>query len=269
MNHIDQIKEAAHYISNLIKGQPETGIILGSGLGGLVHHIEEQVKIPYAHIPHFPVSTVEGHSGELIFGKLSAKPVLIMNGRFHYYEDYSMQQVIFPLRVMRLLGVSNLVVTNAAGGLNADYEAGDLMLIEDFISLLPDNPLRGKNLDEFGPRFPDMSEPVDPDWKARALAVARDHGLDLKTGVYLGVTGPSLETKAEIRMFRMLGGDAVGMSTVPELIVANQMGMKVIAFSVITNESIPKVAKTFSHHDVVAMANMAGEKLVRLVKEIV
>jgi purine-nucleoside phosphorylase len=269
MNHIDQIKEAAHYISNLIKGQPETGIILGSGLGGLVHHIEEQVKIPYAHIPHFPVSTVEGHSGELIFGKLSSKPVLIMNGRFHYYEDYSMQQVIFPLRVMRFLGVSNLVVTNAAGGLNADYEAGDLMLIEDFISLLPDNPLRGKNLDEFGPRFPDMSEPVDPDWKARALAVARDQGLDLKTGVYLGVTGPSLETKAEIRMFRMLGGDAVGMSTVPELIVANQMGMKVIAFSVITNESIPKVAKTFSHHDVVAMANMAGEKLVRLVKEIV
>jgi purine-nucleoside phosphorylase len=266
---IAQIREAAEYVQAKSNTKPKLGIILGSGLGGLVKEIQDQERIPYHEIPHFPVSTVEGHRGELILGSLAGQSTIVMNGRFHYYEDYSLEQVVFPLRVMRLLGVERLIVTNAAGGLNPDYTAGDLMLIDDFISLLPDNPLRGKNLDEFGPRFPDMSEPIDPDWRKRALEVAKSQGLHLQKGVYIGVTGPSLETKAEIRMFRILGGDAVGMSTVSELIVAHQMGMKVIAFSVITNESIPKVAKTFSHQDVVAMANQAGEKLVRLVKGIV
>lgn len=268
-NQIEKIKQAADYVQGRSETKVGLGIILGSGLGGLVNEIQDQVRISYHDIPHFPISTVEGHRGELILGSLNGQSVIVMNGRFHYYEDYSMEQVVFPLRVMRLLGVERLIVTNAAGGLNPDYTAGDLMLIEDFISLLPDNPLRGKNIDQFGPRFPDMSEPIDPEWKKRVLEVADSQGVHLQKGVYIGVTGPSLETKAEIRMFRILGGDAVGMSTVPELIVAHQMGMKVIAFSVITNESIPKIAKTFSHQDVVAMANQAGEKLVRLVKGIV
>nr|WP_130277456.1 purine-nucleoside phosphorylase [Cecembia calidifontis] len=263
------LKEAAEYLRDKISFAPETGIILGSGLGGLVKEIQVLHRIPYCQIPGFPVSTVEGHSGELVFGYLEGKKVVAMNGRFHYYEGYSMEKVIFPLRVLRLLGVQRLIVTNAAGGLNPDFGAGDIMLIEDFISLLPDNPLRGRNLDEFGPRFPDMSEPMDPSWSQMAVEVAQNWDLPLRKGVYVGVQGPKLETKSEIRYMRIIGADAVGMSTVPEIIAACQMGMKVIAFSVITNESIPKVAKEFTHEEVVAVANQAGEKLVRLVKGII
>ena len=247
---------------------PKTCIILGSGLGGLVNELEKQIRIPYSQIPQFPVSTVEGHSGELIFGYLNQVPVLVMSGRFHYYEGYSMKEVVFPIQVMKLLGIDRLIVTNAAGGLNPEFEAGDLMLIEDIISLLPDNPLRGKNDSVLGPRFPDMSEPFDMDWMEKAKSLSKELSINLKTGVYVGVQGPKLETKAEIRYLRIIGGDAVGMSTVPEIITAHHMGMKVIAFSVITNESIPKIAKEFTHEEVVSVANRAGEKLVRLVKGI-
>lgn len=263
------LKEAAQYLKDKVSFVPETGIVLGSGLGGLTKEIQILHRIPYAQIPGFPVSTVEGHSGELVFGYLEGKNVVAMNGRFHYYEGYTMEKVVFPLRVLRLLGVERLIVTNAAGGLNPDFEAGDIMLIEDIISLLPDNPLRGKNPDEFGPRFPDMSEPLDLAWSQKALELAQSWNMPLRKGVYVGVQGPKLETKSEIRYMRIIGADAVGMSTVPEIIAAHHMGMQVIAFSVITNESIPKVAKEFTHEEVVAVANQAGEKLVRLVKGVI
>ena len=233
-----------------------------------MNELEKQIRIPYSQIPQFPVSTVEGHSGELIFGYLNQVPVLVMSGRFHYYEGYSMKEVVFPIQVMKLLGIDRLIVTNAAGGLNPEFEAGDLMLIEDIINLLPDNPLRGKNESALGPRFPDMSEPFDMEWVEKAKSLSKELSINLKTGVYVGVQGPKLETKAEIRYLRVIGGDAVGMSTVPEIITAHHMGMKVIAFSVITNESIPKIAKEFTHEEVVSVANRAGEKLVRLVKGI-
>lgn len=248
---------------------PDLGIILGSGLGGLVNELEKPIRIPYGQIPQFPISTVEGHGGELILGYLNKVPVLVMSGRFHYYEGYSMKEVVFPVQVMKSLGIERLIVTNAAGGLNPDFEAGDLMLIEDIISLLPDNPLKGNNDNKLGPRFPDMSEPFDLDWVEKAKSLSKELSINLKTGVYVGVQGPKLETKAEIHYLRIIGGDAVGMSTVPEIITAHHMGMKVIAFSVITNESIPKIAKEFTHEEVVFVANRAGEKLIRLVKAIV
>lgn len=263
------LQEAAQYLKNNVSLMPETGIILGSGLGGLTKEIQILHKIPYDQIPGFPISTVEGHSGELVFGNLEGKKIVAMNGRFHYYEGYSMEKVIFPLRVLRLLGVERMIVTNAAGGLNPDFEAGDIMLIEDIISLLPDNPLRGSNEEHLGPRFPDMSAPFDQAWMERVNHVVDQLGFDLKKGVYVGVQGPKLETKAEIRYLRIIGGDAVGMSTVPEVIVAQHMGMKLLAFSVITNECIPKVAKEFTHEEVVAVANQAGENLVRLVKGVI
>lgn len=263
------MKDTVNFIKEYLPVIPEVGIILGSGLGGLVNELENQVIIPYEEIPDFPVSTVEGHSGRLIFGYLSKLPVLVMSGRFHYYEGYAMSEVVFPIRVMKKLGIDHLIVTNAAGGLNPDFEAGDLMLIEDIISLLPDNPLRGKNDYTLGPRFPDMSEPFERIWMEKAKFLSKELGIMLKTGVYVGVQGPKLETKAEIRYMRIIGGDAVGMSTVPEIIAAHHTGMKVIAFSVITNESIPKIAKEFSHEEVVAVANLAGEKLVKLVRRIV
>jgi purine-nucleoside phosphorylase len=262
------VQDTLKFIKEYLPLIPEVGIILGSGLGGLVNELEKQIRIPYSQIPRFPVSTVEGHHGELIFGYLNQVPVLVMSGRFHYYEGYDMKEVIFPIRVMKLLGIDRLIVTNAAGGLNPEFEAGDLMLIEDIISLLPDNPLRGYNDGALGPRFPDMSEPFHMEWVEKAMSYSKELSVNLKTGVYVGVQGPKLETKAEIRYLRIIGGDAVGMSTVPEIITAHHMGMKVIAFSVITNESIPKIAKEFTHEEVVAVANLAGEKLLMLVKGI-
>jgi purine-nucleoside phosphorylase len=263
------VQQTVSFLKGKFPVTPSLGIILGSGLGGLVDQLDKQIRIPYRQIPQFPISTVEGHSGELIFGYLNKVPVLAMSGRFHYYEGYSMREVVFPIQVMKLLGIERLIVTNAAGGLNSEFEAGDLMLIEDIISLLPDNPLRGNNNGTLGPRFPDMSEPFDMDWVQQAKSISKELSINLKTGVYIGVQGPKLETKAEIRYMRVIGGDAVGMSTVPEIIAAHHMGMKVIAFSVITNESIPKVKKEFTHEEVVSVANRAGEKLVGLVKAIV
>jgi purine-nucleoside phosphorylase len=265
------IKEqaAVDFLKSRISEFPETAIILGSGLGGLVDEIDIVKRIPYSEIPHFPVVTVEGHDGDLIFGDLEGVAVLAMNGRFHYYEGYDMADVVFPMRVMKLMGIKRLVITNAAGGLNEDFEVGDLMLIEDMISLLPENPLRGKNNEVFGSRFPDMSEPFDLNWIEKTKSEAMRLGVKLKTGTYIGLQGPKLETKAEIRYCRIIGGDAVGMSTVPEVIAANHMGMKVLGISVITNESIPKIAKEFTHSEVVAVANQAGKKLVELVKAVV
>lgn len=266
---LQQCRESAAFISKRIDGVPKVGIILGSGLGGLVEDIECPIIIPYAEIPHFPVSTVEGHKGELIFGFLKRFPVIAMVGRFHYYEGYDMAEVVFPIRAMKFLGIEKLIVTNAAGGLNPDFEAGDLMLIDDIISRLPGNPLRGINEEAFGPRFPDMSEPFDEHWKERTLSTAKKLGIVLKRGTYLGVTGPMLETKAEIGFMRLIGGDAVGMSTVPEVITASHLGLKVLGISVITNESIPKVAKEFTHADVVDVAQRSGKKLVFLINNIV
>jgi purine-nucleoside phosphorylase len=264
------IKEqaAVDFLQSQVTEFPETAIILGSGLGGLVDEIDIKKRISYSTIPNFPLVTVEGHGGDLIFGDLEGVAVLAMNGRFHYYEGYDMADVVFPLRVMKLIGIKRLIVTNAAGGLNEDFEVGDLMLIEDIISLFPENPLRGKNNEEFGPRFPDMSEPFDLNWIEKTKTEATKLGIELKTGTYIGLQGPKLETKAEIRYCRIIGGDAVGMSTVPEVIAANHMGIKVLGISVITNESIPKVAKEFTHAEVVSVANQAGKRLVELVKNI-
>lgn len=268
MEKQEKIDAAVIHLKKQISRIPETGIILGSGLGLLVDEINNPVVIPYHEIPFFPTSTVAGHKGELIFGKLSGKAIMVMNGRFHYYEGYEMEEVIFPLRVFNKLGGTRLLVTNAAGGLNPDFNAGDLMLIEDIINLYPANPLRGYNDETLGPRFPDMSEPFDPLWTEKSIQKAKALGLDLKQGVYVGLTGPSLETKAEVHYLRCIGGDAVGMSTVPEVIAAQHMRMKTLAFSVITNESIPKVKKEFTHEDVVQVANQAGKKLMSLIKEI-
>lgn len=266
---LQHCRQSAEFIKKRIGGTPKVGIILGSGLGGLVDNIEEKRIVPYSKIPHFPVSTVEGHKSELIYGLLKGSAVIAMAGRFHYYEGYDMEAVVFPIRVMKLLGVEKLIVTNAAGGLNPDFEVGDLMLIEDIISRFPDNPLRGVNEEEFGPRFPDMSEPFDREWMDQTQSKAKELGIILKAGTYLGVTGPVLETRAEVKFMRLIGGDAVGMSTVPEVIAANHLGLKVLGISVITNESIPKVAKEFTHTDVVDVAQRSGKKLVVLVKEIV
>lgn len=265
---MEKVRVAVDFLISNVSSMPKTAIVLGSGLGGLVDEIEILKRMPYSQIPHFPVSTVEGHDGELIFGLLNKISVLAMSGRFHYYEGYDMADVVFPLGVMKLIGIERLIVTNAAGGLNEEFEAGDLMLIEDMISLLPDNPLRGKNRTELGPRFPDMSEPFDLSWKEKTKSEAVRLGINLKTGTYIGLQGPKLETKAEIRYCRIIGGDAVGMSTVPEVISANHMGIKVLGISVITNESIPKVAKEFTHAKVVAVANQAGKELVELVKAV-
>lgn len=268
MKSISQIKEAAAFVSERINLAPSTGIILGSGLGGLVGSLRDSMSIRYADIPHFPVSTVVGHRGELIVGELNRVLVWVLNGRFHYYEGYDLDDVVFPLRVLRALGLERIIITNAAGGLNPSFEAGDIMLIEDIISLMPANPLRGRNLDEFGPRFPDMSEPFCLDWVQKALQEAESQGIHLRKGTYIGLTGPKLETKAEINYCRLIGGDAVGMSTVSEVIAANYMRIKVLGFSVITNESIPKVKKEFTHEEVVEVANKAGATLARLIKRV-
>lgn len=232
---LQTIKETAQFIRAKVSDIPKTAIILGTGLGELVSHIEITEEIPYSEIPNFPVSTVEGHSGKLIFGKLGNKRVMAMQGRFHFYEGYDMKQVTFPVRVMKELGISTLFVSNAAGGMNPDFKIGDIMIINDHINLFPENPLRGKNYNELGPRFPEMSEPYSQRLIADALKVADEAGIKVHQGVYVGTQGPTFETPAEYRYFRRIGGDAVGMSTVPEVIVARHAGIEVFAISVITD----------------------------------
>lgn len=264
-----QIQEASNFLKSKCDLVPEVGIILGTGLGALVNDIEIQEIIPYEKIPHFPVSTVETHSGKLIFGKLSGKPVVVMQGRFHYYEGYNMKEVTFPVRVMKLLGIKYLFVSNAAGGLDPEYETSDLMVINDHINLQYENPLTGPNLDDFGVRFPDMSEPYDLELISLAHEISNAHQINIKEGVYVSVPGPNLETKAEYKYLRIIGADAVGMSTVPEVIVARQMEIPVFAVSVITDLCSPGKVKKITIQEVIAAAAKAEPNLTKLIKELV
>ena len=266
---INKINETLSVIKkNTDKNYP-IGIILGTGLGGLVNEIEIEHQIDYADLPHFPLSTVESHHGKLIFGKIGDKNVVAMQGRFHFYEGYSMQQITYPVRVMKFLGVKTLLVSNACGGMNPIYRRGDVMLMADHINLLGDNPLIGKNEDELGPRFPDMSEPYSEDLMKIAEDVALENKIKLQKGVYVAVPGPNLETKAEYRFLRAIGADVVGMSTIPENIVANHMGMKVLGISIITDECFPDNLKPVNVEEIISTAMKAEPKMTLIMKEVI
>ncbi len=269
MFDMNKILEAKRFIESKIKEVPQIGLILGSGLGVLADEITEPVKIPYGEIPHFPVSTVEGHAGMFVFGKLSGKTVVAMQGRFHYYEGYSQQQTTFPVRVMQALGVETLLITNAAGGINTSFKPGDLMILTDHLNFSGNNPLIGKNLDELGPRFPDMSEVYSRKLVTSIENTALKLGIPLRKGVYVIMSGPSYETPAEIRMLRTLGADAVGMSTVPEAIVANHCGMQVAGISCITNMAAGILDQPLNHQEVMETAEMVRVRFIELVKGIV
>jgi purine-nucleoside phosphorylase len=266
---LNKIKEAVTFIKSRYNIQPEAGIVLGSGLGSFTAEMKVESEIPYSEIPHFPVSTVKGHSGKLIFGELGGKKVVAMAGRFHYYEGYSTQEVVFPIRVMKYLGIKNLLISNAAGGTNTSFKVGDLMIINDHISILTMNPLIGENLEELGTRFPDMSEPYKKNIIEKAAAIAKKAGYPLKYGVYVGVTGPTFETRAEYKMLHLLGADAVGMSTVQEVIAAVHMGLPVFAMSVITDIGIREEENTITHEEVLQAAKDAEPKLTHIFKELV
>ncbi len=267
----ERIKTAAEYVGAKLGGRvPVTGIVLGSGLGRLADRISDRIVIPYHDIPGFPVSTAIGHKGNLIAGELGGKFVIAMQGRFHYYEGYPMELVTLPIRVMKVLGIRYLFVSNAAGGVNYDFKVGDLMVIRDHINLLP-NPLIGKNLDDFGPRFPDMTRPYDLDLIRKAETIAYELHIDLKKGVYVGGTGPSYETPAEYRYFRLIGGDAVGMSTIPEVIVARHSSIPVFGMSVITNEAHDDYSDDYVNdgEDVVRAADAAAERMSMLFERLI
>lgn len=266
---LETIRQTAEFLRSRVSDMPDTAIILGTGLGNLVDHISEKQFIPYHEIPNFPVSTVEGHSGNLIFGTLGGKRVMAMQGRFHYYEGYDMKQVTFPVRVMQALGIRTLFVSNAAGGMNKEFRVGDVMVITDHINLFPENPLRGKNYNELGPRFPAMTEAYSKDLVALADNIAQEKGLRLMHGVYVGTPGPTFETPAEYEYFRVIGGDAVGMSTVPEVIVANHAGMRVFGISVITDLGGKDITEVPSHEEVQKAAVKAQPTVVELIKEMV
>lgn len=266
---LEKIKATALYIKERIQASPEIGIILGTGLGGLVNEIEIIDSIPYNEIPNFPVSTVEGHAGRLIYGKLGDKKVLAMQGRFHYYEGYDMKEVTFPVRVLKYMGITNLFVSNASGGLNPDWHVGEIVVINDHINFFPDHPLRGKNNEEMGPRFPDMSKCYDKRLRNKAKLIALEHGIDIKEGVYVGVSGPTFETPAEYKMFRILGADVVGMSTVPEVIVAVHMGLTVFGISIVTDSGVPGEIVEISHEEVQEVAMKAEPKMTLIMKELI
>ncbi|WP_289684456.1 purine-nucleoside phosphorylase [Paramuribaculum intestinale] len=266
---IEKIKQTADYIRSKAGNVPETAIILGTGLGALVDHITEKKYIPYTEIPNFPVSTVEGHSGNLIFGRLGNRQVIAMQGRFHYYEGYDMKEVTFPVRVMKQLGVKTLFVSNAAGGMNKEFRVGDIMIITDHINLFPENPLRGKNYEELGPRFPAMTEAYDKRLVAAAEDIAAKKGIRVMKGVYVGTQGPTFETPAEYEYFRIIGGDAVGMSTVPEVIVANHAGMKVFGVSVITDLGGKDVTDVPTHEEVQKAAEAAQPYMMEIMRELI
>lgn len=265
----EKVNEAAQYILKQSGKNPELGLILGSGLGVLADEIDNPTVIPYSSIPHFPVSTVEGHAGQLVIGTLGGKTVAAMQGRFHYYEGYSMQEVTFPVRVMKAMGITHVLVTNAAGGVNVDFKPGDLMLISDHINYMGAHPLIGPNHSEFGPRFPDMSNAYSKDLIAMAEDVAASLNVKVQKGVYVGFSGPTYETPAEVRMARILGGDAVGMSTVPEVIVAAHGGMKVLGISCITNMAAGILDQPLSHDEVIETTEMVKSTFLSLVKKIV
>ncbi len=266
---LEKINEAANYIRSRGVEQPQVGIILGTGLGSLARNVEVEKSIDYEEIPHFPVSTVESHSGKLLFGSLGGKKVLVMSGRFHFYEGYSLQEVTFPVRVMKVLGINTLLVSNAAGAINLNMPKASLMIIDDHINMLPGNPLVGKNLDELGPRFPDMSRPYDPKLIAQMEKIASEKGMSVSKGVYVAWIGPSLETRAEYRFIKVMGADAVGMSTVPEVIVANHMGMRVAAVSVITDHCDPDHLEPANIEDIIRNAMRAEKDLVQLFQSLI
>lgn len=266
---LKKIYDTVAYISKKTDFRPEVGVVLGSGLGSFISEIEEEISINYVDIPNFPVSTVEGHTGKLIFGYVSGKKVVAMAGRFHYYEGYDTEQVVFPIRVMKFLGIKTLLLSNASGSTNDHFKVGDIMAITDQISLFAPNPLIGKNEDDLGPRFPDMSEPFSKELIAKAKKIAADNHIDLQEGVYTGVTGPSFETRAEYKMLGLLGSDAVGMSTVQEVIAANHMGLPVFGLSIITDVGIREEENQISHEEVLLFAKNAEPKMSLIFKELI
>lgn len=266
---LNQVQETVAFLQKQYSHAPQVGIVLGSGLGNFASQIQVEKEVPYGDIPHFPVSTVQGHSGKLIFGKLNGKTVVAMAGRFHYYEGYSPDAVVYPVRVMKLLGIQTLLLSNAAGAVNADFKVGDIMIINDHISFFTPNPLVGKNVEEWGPRFPDMSEPYKRSLIKKAKEIAGKNGIDIKEGVYVGVTGPTFETRAEYKLIQVVGGDVVGMSTVQECIVANHMSLPVFAVSIITDLGIREEDNVITHEEVLQAAKEAEPKLALLFKELV
>jgi purine-nucleoside phosphorylase len=264
-----KINESVAFLKSKIDKEYKHGIILGSGLGNLTTQIEIYQQIPYGDIPHFPTSTVQGHKGSLIFGKLGGKNIVAMSGRFHYYEGYSMQEVVFPIRVMKFLGVETLLISNASGGMNADFEVGDLMIITDHIYLQPEHPLRGPNDETMGPRFPNMNRAYNPDFISIAKAIATSNNIKVHTGVYVGVQGPTFETPAEYKLYHVMGGDAVGMSTTPEVVVARHLNMEVFAISVISDIGYPfENADEVSHAFVLEKATAAEPKMTKIIVDL-
>ncbi len=266
---LKKIRETSTFIQAATGLKVDAGIILGTGLGGLVNEIEIIKSLNYIDIPNFPVSTVEGHQGKLIFGRLGGRNIVAMQGRFHFYEGYDLQTVTFPVRVMKEMGINTLFVSNASGGLNPEFKVGDLMMIVDHINMLGANPLMGPNINELGPRFPDMSQAYDPNLIALARTIAMKNHIDLKEGVYVGVSGPTFETPAEYKMFRVIGGDAIGMSTVPEVIVARHMGMQVFGISIITDSGVPGEIVEISHQEVQQVARLAEPKMSLIIRELI
>ena len=265
----DKIQDACERIRGEFDKTPKVGIILGTGLGDIVDQLEVEATIEYGDIPHFPTSTATSHRGRLVCGQLAGVPVVAMEGRFHLYEGYPLKQITLPVRVFKELGVELLIVSNACGGLNPYFQAGDIMVIEDHINLLGDSPLCGSNLDEFGPRFPNMVRPYDPDMAARALEIAKEDGTRIHVGVYIGVKGPNLETRAEYRYLRIIGGDVVGMSTVPEVIVARHMGLKTFAISVVTDIGDPDDLAEVTLDEMIEIAGVAEPKLTRIFAQLI
>ena len=260
-----EIKACADFLAEKGFVNPEIGVILGTGLGAFVNEVQIEASLEYCDIPNFPVSTVEFHSGKLHYGSVNGKKVIVMQGRFHYYEGYTMDQIVFPIRVMKVLGIKQLLVSNAAGAVNPGFKKGELMLLDDHINLLPENPLRGAKIDELGPRFPDMSEPYSATMNSALEKAANDLDIPLHTGVYVSVTGPNLETRAEYRYLRIIGADAVGMSTVPEIIAAVHMGLPTAAISVLTDECDPDNLKAVDINEIIAIAGATEKVLIQLV----
>lgn len=269
MNLKERIQETRDFILSSTSVRPSVGIVLGTGLGDLANYVEVETRLDYKEIPHFPYSTAPGHKGELLLGSLEGKQVVVMEGRFHYYEGWSLEQITYPIRIMKAIGVEALIISNAAGGLNPLFKAGDIMLIDDHINLMGVNPLIGPNDEELGPRFPDMSEPYSQKLIEVAEKVALEEKIPVKKGVYIAVTGPNLETRSEYRFFRIIGADAVGMSTVPEVIVGVHAGLKILGISVITDMCLPDALEPVSVEKIIATASASADKLLRLVKGVV
>lgn len=265
----EQVAEASDAVRSRWAVRPRVALVLGTGLGGLASQIAAEAQIPYGDVPHFPVPTVQTHTGQLVCGRLGEVPLIAMEGRFHYYEGWSMRQVTFPVRVMKALGAEILIVTNAAGGMNPQYELGDLVVIEDHINLMPENPLRGVNDERLGPRFPDMSQPYDRELIALSRRSALELGIACHKGVMVAVPGPNLETRAEYRMLRMMGADVVGMSTVPEVIVAAHAGLRTLGFSIVTDLCLPDALEPVNIEKIIAVAGTGGERLGRLIPQVV